>query len=55
MFAVFQFFSPCVSAVADTQLRFALDPPRQALGLRMAYRVPYPNLLLTFLSFFNPF
>ena len=31
------------SAVAGTQLCCALDPPRQALCLRMAYRVPYPN------------
>ena len=30
------------SAVAGTQLCCALDPPRQALGLRMAYRVPLP-------------
>ena len=22
-----------------------LDPPRQAVGLRMAYGIPYPNLL----------
>ena len=33
-----------VSAVAGSQ------PPRQALCLRMAYRVRYPNLLLIFLS-----
>ena len=32
-----------LSAVAGTQLCCALDPPRQALCLRMAYRVPYPN------------
>ena len=32
------------SAVAGTQLCCALDPPRQAEGLRMAYRVLYPNL-----------
>ena len=31
------------SAVAGTQLCCALDPPRQALCLRMAYRVRYPN------------
>ena len=30
------------SAVAGTQLCCALDPPRQALGLRMAYGVPLP-------------
>ena len=42
------------SAVAGTQLCCALDPPRQALCLRMAYRVPYPNHLLTFLSFSYP-
>ena len=30
-------------AVAGSQLCCALDPPRQALCLRMAYRVPYPN------------
>ena len=42
------------SAMADTQLCCALDPPRQALCLRMAYRVPYPNLLLIFLSFSYP-
>ena len=34
-----------LSAVAGTQLCCALDPPRQALCLRMAYRVPYSNLL----------
>ena len=34
------------SAVAGTQLCCALDPPRQALCLRMAYRVPYPNKIL---------
>ena len=46
------------SAVAGTQLCCALDPPRQAYGLRMAYRVPYPNvpshlpfLLISFLTF----
>ena len=43
-----------IGAVAGTQLRCALDPPRQSEGLRLAYRVPYPNLLLTFLSFSNP-
>ena len=32
-----------VSAVAGSQLCCALDPPRQAEGLRMAYRVPYPK------------
>ena len=31
-------------AVAGSQLCCAVDPPRQALCLRMAYRVPYPNL-----------
>ena len=30
-------------AVAGSQLCCAVDPPRQALCLRMAYRVPYPN------------
>ena len=30
------------SAVAGTQLCCALDPPRQAYGLRMAYGVPLP-------------
>ena len=44
----------CSSAVAGTQLCCALDPPRQALCLRMAYRVRYPNLLLIFLSFSYP-
>ena len=39
------FFIFCSSAVADTQLCCALDPPRQALCLRMAYGVLYPNLL----------
>ena len=29
--------------VAGTRLCRARDPPRQALCLRMAYRVPYPN------------
>ena len=29
------------------------NSPRQSEGLRLAYRVPYPNLLLTFLSFSN--
>ena len=33
------------SAVADSPLCGALDPPRQALCLRMAYRVPYSNHL----------
>jgi len=33
------------SAVAGTQLCCALRPPRQALCLRMAYGVPYPNLI----------
>ena len=32
-----------LGAVAGTQLCCALDPPRQALCLRMAYRVRYPN------------
>ena len=40
--------------VAGTPLYGAKDPPRQSEGLRLAYRVPYPNLLLTFLSFSNP-
>ena len=31
------------STVAGSPLCGALDPPRQALCLRMAYRVPYPN------------
>ena len=34
------------SAVAGSPLCGALDPPRQALCLRMAYRVPYPNGVL---------
>ena len=45
-------------AVAGSQLCCAVDPPRQAYGLRMAYRVPYPNvpshlpfLLISFLTF----
>ena len=40
-----------VSAVAGTQLCCALDPPRQALCLRMAYRVPYPNKILFLIPF----
>ena len=40
-----RFLVDCSSAVAGTQLCCALDPPRQALCLRMAYRVPYSNLL----------
>ena len=40
--------------MAGTQLHCALDPPRQALCLRMAYRIPYSNLLLIFLSFSYP-
>ena len=46
-------------AVAGPQLCCALDPPRQAYGLRMAYRVPYPNfpshLPFLPLSFFTSF
>ena len=42
-----------------TELCCALDPPRQALGLRMAYRVPYPNQILNPFSFlilpYNPY
>ena len=37
------FMSHNASAVAGSPLCGALDPPRQALCLRMAYRVPYPN------------
>ena len=51
---------PMPSAVAGTQLCCALDPPRQAYGLHMAYRVPYPNvpshipfLLISFLFFLS--
>ena len=53
-----RFLVDCSSAVAGTQLCCALDPPRQAMCLRMAYRVPYPNLpshlpflLISFLTF----
>ena len=47
----------CSSAVAGTQLCCALDPPRQAVGLRMAYGVIYPNLLpyLPFLLIILPY
>ena len=48
-----RFLVDCSSAVAGTQLCCALDPPRQAYGLRMAYRVTYvkktPLLFLWFL------
>ena len=37
--------------VAGSQLCCAVDPPRQALCLRMAYRVPHPNEILILISF----
>ena len=41
--------------MAGTQLCCVLDPPRQAEGLRMAYRVRYPNLPILHLSFLTSF
>ena len=41
-------------AVAGSQLCCALDPPRQSEGLRLAYRIPYPNHRPTCLSFLYP-
>ena len=39
-------------AVAGTQLCCAVDPPRQALCLRMACRIPHPNKILILMSLY---
>ena len=39
-------------AVAGTQLCCAVDPPRKALCLRMACKIPYPNKILILISFY---